>query len=146
MAERESISAVGRLTVDGAWVGLRHSAGGWDLVFGAPDGTVSSVTPAEPLDRSALVAAAIAYFSEALADPPAAYEATQADLAALIAWLAETEPDAQAAARLRDALEAVDDGLPGDAVASRLAAVNTNEQVDPIDLLIQVHQARMARQ
>lgn len=145
MAESESILAVGRLATDGPWVGLRRSAGRWDLVFGDPDGSVALELPAGKPDRPALVAAAIAYFSEALADPPPAYEATQADLAALIGWLAETEPDAQAAARLRDALDAVDDGLPGDAVASRLTAVQANEQIDPIDLLVQLHRAREAR-
>ena len=141
MAEHETILAVGRLTADGTWVGLRRSPDGWDLVFGAPDGSVPS-DAVETADRDALIAAASAYFSEALTDPPAAYEATQADLAALIAWLAETEPDRGGAARLREALDAVDDGLPGDVVAGRLAAVKGNEKADPIDLLIQVYQAR----
>lgn len=145
MTEPESILAVGRLTPGGAWVGLYRSADRWDLVFGEPDGSVPLDLPAGRPDRPGLVAAAIAYFSEALADPPPAYEATQADLAELIRWLAETEPDAQAAARLREALDAVDDGLPGDAVASRLAPVNANEQIDPIDLLVQMHRARLAR-
>ncbi len=145
MADSDSILAVGRLATDGPWVGLRRSADRWDLVFGDPDGSVAPELPTGKPDRPALVAAAIAYFSEALADPPPAYEATQADLAGLIGWLAETEPDPQAAARLRDALEAVDDGLPGDVVASRLVAVKANEQIDPIDLLVHVHRARQAR-
>ncbi len=145
MAELESVLAVGRLTAGGAWVGLYRSADRWDLVFGDPDGSVPSDPLAARPDRQGLVAAAIAYFSEALADPPVAYEATQADLAELIRWLAETEPDAQAAARLREALDAVDDGLPGDTVASRLVAVKENEQIDPIDLLVQLHRARLAR-
>jgi hypothetical protein len=145
MAESQGILAVGRWAADGAWVALRRSDGRWDLVFGDPDGSVALEAPAGKPDRPGLVAAAMAYFSEALTDPPPAFEATQADLAELIGWLAETEPDAEAAARLREALEAVDDGLPGDVVASRLAAVKANEQIDPIDLLVEMHRAREAR-
>ena len=145
MANPETILAVGRLTTEGPWVGLRRSADRWDLVFGEADGSVALPRPAGPPDRIGLVAAAIAYFSEALADPPPAYEATQADLAALIRWLAETEPDPMVAARLGEALDAIDDGLPGDAVAGRLTDVIAHEQVDPIDLLVQIHGALQAR-
>lgn len=145
MPEPGRILAIGRLTADGAWVGLHRAAQRWDLVFGDRDGSAPVGLPPGVPDRPGLVAAAIAYFSEALGDPPAAYEATQADLAELIGWLAETEPDVEAAARLREAREAVDDGLPGDAVANRLTAVNQNEQIDPIDLLVQTYRARQER-
>ncbi len=144
MVEPGRFVSVGRLTANGAWVGLRRVADRWDLVFGDADGSLPTDLPRGVPDRPGLVAAAIAYFSEALGDPPVAYEATQADLADLIGWLAETEPKVGAAARLREALEAVDDGLPGDAVANRLTAVNEDEQIDPIDLLVQTYRARQA--
>jgi hypothetical protein len=67
--------------------------------------------------RDGLVAAALAFFLAALDDPPVELEATQADIAGLVASLVSRDPtDAPA----REALDAIDDGLPADAVALRL--------------------------
>jgi hypothetical protein len=88
-------------------------------------------------DVDLLLALAIAYFTEALEGAPPEIEATQADLSALITDLAQRETDLEARRLLREALDAIDDGLAGDAVAGRLAAARPlrTEPIDPIELL-----------
>jgi len=85
----------------------------------------------------------IAYFEEALDPPPPELEATQADLAGLLAWIAKAETDAARSRLIGQALDAIDDGLAGDAVVARLSEARrglgseANEQADAIDLLAQ---------
>ena len=51
----------------------------------------------------------------------------------------EDRPELQVA--LAEAVDAIDDGLPGDAVASRLGVAwsrTADEQADPVDLLVKL--------
>ncbi len=74
-----------------------------------------------PAGVDGLVAAAIAFFLSSLPDPPAELEATQADIALLVRSLpVGPSEDPGLIAQAREALDAIDDGLPGDAVALRL--------------------------
>jgi hypothetical protein len=115
------VHAVGRLAPDGSWVGFSWTPDGYRLVFGAADGSVRVDDIAHPAARRAgLVAVAIAFFLSSLPDPPAELEATQADLARLVSSLVIEPRNAPATTPAREALDAIDDGLPGDAVALRL--------------------------
>jgi hypothetical protein len=133
--------AVGRLGPDGPWVGFSADGAGFHLAYARP-GEAITVSPARGAARVAeLLAAAIVYFEEALDPPPPETEATQADLARLLAWLATTETDAGRGRLVGEALDAIDDGLAGDVVVARLSdarhglAPDTTEQADVIDLL-----------
>jgi hypothetical protein len=75
--------------------------------------------------RAGLAAAASAYFLASLDPPPPDLEATHADVAALVRSLA-ADPEA---------IDAIDDGLPGDAVALRLATLLPAD-ADPVRLLV----------
>ena len=93
------------------------------MVVGA-DGREVADEGSAALRRRALLALAIAYFEEALDDaPPDAAEATHQDMAELVSWLASAAlaPDERVAAR--QALDAVEDGLAGDAVTLLLIAL-----------------------
>lgn len=128
----------------GDWVGFAAHEDGFRLVIG--DGATQGVD-APPTDdgRRALLALAIAYFEEALDEPPAdAAEATQQDIAELIAWLGSTAADPAERTAAREALDAVEDGLPGDAVALRLIGLWDRVQqwaptpgapIDPLGML-----------
>jgi hypothetical protein len=85
-------------------------------VFGLPDGRVLEDPTTDPLAiHAGLAAAAFAFFLAVLEEPPVELEATQADVAELVTSLGATgDPVA------REALDAIDDGLPADAVALRL--------------------------
>jgi hypothetical protein len=124
--------AVGRLAPHGPWIGFEPEASGYRFVVGI-DGTLRS----SEADVDLLLAMAIAYFTEAFEGAPPEIEATQADMSALVADLARRETDARARTLLREALDAIDDGLAGDAVAGRLAAARPAraEPIDPIELL-----------
>jgi hypothetical protein len=134
--------AIGRIGPDGPWVGFVRADGAYRLAVGLPDGVRS-----EPADAGVLLAMAIAYFEDALEDPPPDIEATQADLSALVRHLALHEPSAER--RLLDeAVDAIDDGLAVDAVINRLAAARqrtAEEQADPVDLLLDRVAALRAR-
>lgn len=111
--------AVGRLGPDGPWVGFAPALDdGYLLVAGAADDGARSASA----DADDLVALAIAYFEEALVEPPEALAATHADIASLIRHLAITAPAAARRAALTEAVDAVDDGLAADVVVSRLSA------------------------
>ncbi|MEO6059336.1 MAG: hypothetical protein ABIQ05_05145 [Candidatus Limnocylindria bacterium] len=138
----ESVIAFGRLSPGGPWVGTRRRASGWELVFGDEGGTLRAwPAPQSPTGRVLLVAAAAAHFADVLSDPPVLLEATQADLAGLLGWLAATETEPGVAERAREAVDAIDDGLASDAVVNLLNAYagslrpETKEQADPVDLL-----------
>jgi hypothetical protein len=87
-------------------------------VFGLPDGRVLEDPTTDPVARQVgLAAVAVAWFLADLEDPPVELEATQADVAALVTSLTSgAGPDPA----VREALDAIDDGLPADAVALRL--------------------------
>jgi hypothetical protein len=124
--------AIGRLSPNGPWIGFAAKASGYRLVVGLADRLRSAEAGVD-----LLLALGIAYFTEALDDPPPELEATQADLSALVARLADAEVDTERRRLLREALDAIDDGLAGDAVVSRLAAAREPEAqgVDAIELL-----------
>jgi len=136
------VVAIGRLGPRGPWVGFVRDAAGFHLAVAQP-GDGAAVSPVGGANRVAeLLAAAIVYFEEALDPPPPELEATQADLAELLEWMA-TEIDTGRKQLVREALDAIDDGLAGDAVVARLSEARrrlggkTLEQADAIDLLAQ---------
>ena len=128
--------AIGRLEPNGAWIGFAFRGSSCRLVLGAPGATgATRDAPAEP---DVVLALAIAYFTDAFPDAPPEVEATQADLSGLIGDLMRQEPDPARRGRLEEALDAIDDGLAGDAVAGRLAAARSpvDAGVDPVELLL----------
>ena len=127
----ESTCAIGRIRPDGPWVGFAPAPDGYQLVAG--DGVVRRSRHADP---DVLLALAIAYAEEAFDDPPQELEASHEDLSALVRHLAAEETDPHRRVLLAEAIDAIDDGLAGDAVANRLSAARTDEQVDPVDLLV----------
>lgn len=124
-------------------IGFRSEPGGHRLVAWSPDGAVHVSGLGGTARRRELLACAIVHFEEALLPPPPEWEATQEDLRGLVAWLADTgEPAVRDA--LGDALEAVDDGLSGDAVARSLIAASRLEPAedqDPASLLAERYRA-----
>jgi len=138
----EPVRAIGRLTPRGPLVGIQPATDRYRLAFGLPDGSWLTDPTTEPGEwRAGLVAAAIAFFLASLADPPAELEATQADMASLLSSLASglTRGDQQAMAGY--ALDAVDDGLPADAVVLRLLPLLPSGEDDGVEIL----RARYAR-
>ena len=127
--------AIGRTGPAGPWIGFVADPSGYRLVVGDDLGERS-----RPADVAVLLALAIAYFEEAFEDAPSDREATHADLSVLVRHVAERgAPDLREA--LAEAVDAIDDGLPGDAVASRLGVAwgrTANEQADPVDLLVKL--------
>ena len=109
--------AVGRLAGDGPWVGFAPTLDdAYALVVARSDGRSRSA-PAEADD---LVALAIAYFQDDLAEPPEDLAATHGDIGALVRHLAEVESDPMRRRLLDEAVDAVDDGLAADVVVGRL--------------------------
>ena len=88
-------------------------------------------------DQDLILALAIAHFAGALEEPPPDLEATQSDLSAVVRDLLDAEVDPARRVLLREALDAIDDGLAGDAVAEKLEAARSHrdETVDPVELL-----------
>jgi hypothetical protein len=132
----DGICAIGRVSDDGPWIGFGVGPDGYRVVAGR-----GPVMRGREADADVLLALAIAWFEEAFDDAPPELEASQADLSALVRHLAGAEQDAGQRHLLAEAVDAIDDGLAGDAVANRLSAVRsagegTNEQADPIDLLV----------
>ena len=132
-APLEAVRAIGRLAPGGPWIGFGVRAGAWRYVVG----TEAAVRDA-PADAELLLALAIAHFAEAFGEAPPDIEATQSDLCELVRHLIETQPDARRRALLMEAMDAIDDGLAGDAVAGRLAAARSpdGDSVDPIDQVL----------
>lgn len=126
----EALRAIGRLSSGGAWVGFGRRGAEWRLATGTDRGIRDAAAGAD-----LLLALAITYFAQALDEAPPDLEATQSDLSALVRNLVETQPDARRRALLSEALDAIDDGLAGDAVAGRLAAARSpgRDRVDPLD-------------
>lgn len=136
-APLEGTRAIGRLGADGPWIGFGYRAGVPHLVIGGADGTHDA-----PADRDLVLALGIAHFAEAFDEAPPDFEATQSDLSALVRQLMETETDAGRRALLGEAIDAIDDGLAGDAVAERLAAARSpaTASLDPVELLLEARQ------
>jgi len=126
------IRAVGRLAAGGPWVGFGQRGGAARFVVQDGAGLRD-----QPADRDVVLALAIAYFTEACDDPPPDLEATQSDLADLVRQLMPNEAEPARRALLGVAIDAIDDGLAGDAVAERLEAARSAraEEIDPVDLL-----------
>jgi len=135
--------AIGRLGAEGPWLGIVREEAGFRLAVAFPGSAAVTSRARGPHRIAELLAAATAYFEEALDPPPPELEATQADLAALLSWIAGTETDTARRRLIGEALDAIDDGLAGDAVVARLSEVrrglgsDANEQADAIDLLAQ---------
>lgn len=109
--------AVGRLGPDGPWVGFAPSLDdGYAIVVGTDAGSHRS--RGEPAD---LVALAIAYFEDALDEPPEELAATHGDIGALVRHVAEHETDGEGRRILDEAVDAIDDGLAADEVIRRLS-------------------------
>lgn len=134
--------AVGSLSPGGAWFGFEATDEGYALCFGEPDGRRRR---APRTDAHDLLNLALAYFGDGAHLPPDDLQATHGDVADLVRWLADAARDEPAHARLRAAVDAIDDGLAADAVmlclahaAQALAPRTGGEQadaVDPVDLL-----------
>ena len=112
--------AVGRLEPDGPWIGFAPSLDdGYALtVGGAGESGGAHRVPAEPHD---LIALAILYFEDALAEPPEEFAATLGDIGAVVRHAAERVTDAPSRRAFDEAVDAIDDGLAADVVLDRLA-------------------------
>lgn len=108
--------AVGRIGADGPWIGFAPTLDdGYAVVVG--DAHASARVGAETAD---LIALAIAYFEEALDEPPEDLAATHGDIGSLVRHVAEHEPDPESRSALDEAVDAIDDGLASDEVIRRL--------------------------
>ena len=126
--------AIGRIRPGGPWIGFLPGEAGYRLVVGDSRGQRT-----QEADVDLLLALAIGYFEEAFPEPPPELEATHADLSELVRHVARGERDAARRRLLDEAVDAIDDGLAGDAVANRLSAARAgtaDEQADPVDLLV----------
>lgn len=132
-APLETARAIGRLSPDGVWIGFGFRGRTCRIVLGAGDEVRDA-----PAETDLLLALAIAYFAEAFDEAPPDLEATQSDLSGLVRHLVRAEADPGRRALLTEALDAIDDGLAGDAVAGRLVAARspTDDGVDPVELLL----------
>lgn len=121
-----SACAVGRLDPDGPWIGFAPSlddgyvltVGGAGASGGAGKDRAARRVPAEPRD---LIALAILYFEDALADPPEELAATLGDIGAVVRHAAERVSDPPTRRAFDEAVDAIDDGLAADVVLDRLA-------------------------
>jgi hypothetical protein len=134
----ETIRAIGRLEAGGPWIGFGYRAGTCRIAVGSGDAVRDGAA-----DHDQLLALAIAYFAEAFDEAPPDLEATQSDLSALVRSLMEVEVDELRRDQLSQAIDAIDDGLAGDAVAEKLEAARTSRgrELDPVETL-----ARRARE
>lgn len=130
----EAARAIGRLEPNGPWIGFGLRGEDWRYVVGTDDAVRDA-----PADADLLLALAIAHFAEAFDEAPPDIEATQSDLSALVQHLISTQTGGdRRRALLTEALDAIDDGLAGDAVAGRLAAARSPEsdRIDPVDQVL----------
>lgn len=112
--------AVGRLDPDGPWIGFAPSLDdGYVLTVGGAGGSGDARrVPADPRD---LIALAILYFEDALADPPEELAATLGDIGAVVRHAAERIVDPPSRRAFDEAVDAIDDGLAADVVLDRLS-------------------------
>jgi len=132
-AQPETPRSIGRFEPNGAWIGFDHPGATYRFIV-----VHGGQTIAASADADLLIALAIAHYTEALGGGPPDLEATPADLSALVRDLIQEASSPGQRALLAEALDAIDDGLAGDAVASRLAAARIagNAQADPVELLL----------
>lgn len=132
-APLEAPRAIGRLDPEGPWIGFRFRGGACRVVVGGQDWMRDG-----PADDDLALALAIAHFTQAFGEAPPDLEATQSDLSTLVRQLMGSAPDSRRRALLREAVDAIDDGLAGDAVAEKLAAARSPrvDAVDPVELLL----------
>jgi hypothetical protein len=137
-APLESARAIGRLEAGGLWIGFGFRARTGRIVVGVGD-QMRDVAA----DQDELLALAIAHFTGALEEAPPDLEATQSDLSGLVRYLMNAEADEIRHVLLAEAVDAIDDGLAGDAVAERLQAARSaqGDSIDPVELL-----ARLAKE
>jgi hypothetical protein len=109
--------AVGRLGVDGPWIGFAPTMDdAYALVVAGSGGQSRSAAA----DADDLLALAVAYFQDDLAEPPEELAATHGDIGALVRHLAEVESDPTRRRLMSEAIDAIDDGLAADVVVGRL--------------------------
>lgn len=126
--------AVGRIGLDGPWIGFSaDDVSGYVLVVGGPAGEHRAQA-----DADVLLSLAIAYFEEALDEPPDELSATHADIAALVRHVAQRpSPDTARRAALRETVDAIDDGAAADVVVSRLTrGLSDDARADPLGRLL----------
>jgi hypothetical protein len=117
--------AVGRLGADGPWVGFAPSfEDGYELIVGTPGGEQYR----GPAGRDDLLALAVAYFEDALAEPPEELAAMHADIGSLVRHVAGLEPNEGLRDLLTEAVDAIDDGLATDVVVGRLRGCLPGEE------------------
>lgn len=139
------VRSIGRLGPTGPWVGVTLGDGGDRLVFGLADGSIVADATADADERRiGLVAAAMAYYTEALEQAPDDLAATQEDMARLIRRLSSGGSGSPSGAEI-EVVEAIDDGLPGEAVARRLTTLLPDPGVDPVVLLTARLEQALAR-
>lgn len=128
----EAARAIGRIEADGPWIGFGYRDGAFRIVMEASGGMRDAAA-----DKDLILALAIAHFAGALDEAPPDLEATQSDLSAVVRRLVNAELDPGRRALLGEALDAIDDGLAGDAVAEKLEAARSrrDDAVDPVELL-----------
>ena len=131
-APLEAVRAVGRIEANGPWIGFGYRAGASQFVVGSADWLRD-----EPADQDLMLALAIAYFAGAVAEAPPDLEATQSDLSGLVRHLIGAEAEPARRALLGEAMDAIDDGLAGDAVAEKLEAARSDrvDAADPVEVL-----------
>ena len=131
-APLEGTRAIGRLGADGPWIGFGYRGGAFRIAMETSGGMRDAAA-----DEDLILALAIAHFAGALEEAPPDLEATQSDLSGLVRHLVDAELDPGRRALLGEAMDAIDDGLAGDAVAGKLEAVRSrpDEAVDPVELL-----------
>lgn len=122
------VNAIGRLWDDRPdWFGIARVKSprsleeperpAYSLVFGEPGGVTRVPAGAGP--RGVLLAL-IAFFEGEAPEPPPELEMTQGEAADAVRSLAAGAADEDFGAPLREALDAIDDGLPADVVTSFL--------------------------
>ena len=128
----EAARAIGRLEAGGPWIGFGYRGGAFRIVMEASGGMRDAAA-----DQDLILALAIAHFAGALEEAPPDLEATQSDLSAVVRHLMNAEVDPARRALLSEALDAIDDGLAGDAVAEKLGAARSrrDDAVDPVEVL-----------
>jgi hypothetical protein len=126
--------AVGRIGPGGPWIGFAPTLDdGYALVVEGSTGSRSAEA-----DADLLLAIAIAYFEDALDAPPDELAATHADIGSLVRHLADAGTDPSRRRLLREAVDAIDDGLAADAVIARLAAALSSATAsDPVGRLLE---------
>jgi len=138
-APPETRRSIGRLQPNGAWIGFDHAGGVYRFIVVREGEALASGA-----DADLLIALAIGYYTEAFGGGPPDLEATPADLSALVRHLIEQASSSRQSALLTVALDAIDDGLPGDAVAGLLQAARSGrgemndraEPADPVELIV----------